>query len=99
MATSSVLGYRNSSTCPKGTLPGFGAPAALLDVHFERLLITQTISTFVLVSKASSTYSIGKELLLQLGIGWVRMLVPPVLSSPAALRWAKRVSARQGLGG
>jgi hypothetical protein len=24
---------------PEGTLPGFGAPAALLDAHFERLLI------------------------------------------------------------
>jgi hypothetical protein len=44
----------------------------LLDVHFERLLITETISTYVLVSKASSTYPIGKELLLQLGVGRVR---------------------------
>lgn len=24
---------------PEGMLPGFGAPAALLDAHFERLLI------------------------------------------------------------
>jgi len=85
MTTSSVLGYRNSSTYPEGTLPGFGAPAALLDVHFERLLITETISTYVLVSKASSTYPIGKELFLQLGVGRVRKPTLPVLSSPAAL--------------
>ena len=81
---------------PEGTLPGFGAPAALLDVHFERLLITETISTYVLVSKASSTYPIGKELLLQLGVGRVRMSMLPVLASPAALPGARRVSARQG---
>jgi hypothetical protein len=39
MATSGVLGYRNSSTYHEGTLPGFGAPAALLDDHFDRLLM------------------------------------------------------------
>jgi len=52
--TSSVLGYRNSSTYPTGkelllqlgvgrvrmpTPPGFGAPAALLDAHFERSIV------------------------------------------------------------
>ncbi|MEO5630904.1 MAG: hypothetical protein ABIQ24_09280, partial [Nitrospiraceae bacterium] len=60
----------------------------------ERLLITETISTHVLVSKASSTYPIGKELLLQLGVGRVRMSMLPVLSSLAALPGARRVSAR-----
>jgi hypothetical protein len=43
------------------------------------------IANYVLVSKASSTYPAGKELLLQLGVGRVRMPTPPVLSSPAAL--------------
>ena len=45
----------------------------------------KTTSNCVLVSKASSTYPTGKELLLQLGVGWVRIPTPPVLSSPAGL--------------
>ena len=39
MVASFVLGYRNSSTYPKGTLPGFGAPAALLGAHFEQPIV------------------------------------------------------------
>ena len=56
----------------------------------------KTTSNCVLVSKASSTYPTGKELLLQLGVGWVRMLVVLLLSSPAALPGARRVSRAKG---
>ena len=54
----------------------------------------KTTSNCVLGSKASSTYPTGKELLLQLGVGRVRMSTLPVLSSPAALPGARGVSAR-----
>ena len=43
------------------------------------------MSNCVLVSKASSTYPTGKELLLQLGVGRVRMSMLPVLASPAVV--------------
>src|SRR5262245_20538570 len=42
-------------------------------------------TSIVLGYRNSSTYPTGKELLLQLGVGRVRMSTPPVLSSPAAL--------------
>src|SRR6185295_14765435 len=63
---------------------------AALHGIFSRPL--KTTSNCVLVSKASSTYSTGKELLLQLGVGRVRMSTPPVLSSPAALPGAQGAS-------
>ena len=42
-------------------------------------------TSIVLGFRNSSTYSDGKELLLQLGVGRMKMFTLPVLSSPAAL--------------
>ena len=53
-------------------------------------------TSFVLGYRNSSTYPTGKELLLQLGVGRVRMPTLPGFGTPAALPGARRVSARLG---